>query len=113
MASIRKEIAALNLLGALPTEDGTDPALIQKYEELYRRIIRPITDEEARVLVKLFGSDGCFGLASSLVHLIETAPGWPLEDCLHNLDNEWIMALRNRAIRGGLLPVDAGFGKNL
>ncbi len=103
MTNIRQEINALNILGSLPSEHGAKPELIRKYEELYRSITRPVTDDEARVLVKLFGADGCFGLASSLVHLIETAPGWPLKDCLNDLDNEWIIELRNRAIRGGLL----------
>jgi hypothetical protein len=106
MKSIRQEINILNTLGPLPSENGANPELIQKYEALYRAITKPITDDEARVLVKLFGSDGCFGLASSLVHLIETAPGWPLKDCLKNLENEWIIELKNRAIRGGIFSED-------
>jgi hypothetical protein len=103
MTSVRQEIKEMSALGPLPSEGGADPELIGKYEKLYKAISRPIADDEARVLVKLFGPDGCFGLASSLVHLIETAPGWPLEDCLVDLDNEWIAELRNRAIRGGRL----------
>lgn len=103
MTNVRQEINTLYTLGPLPSEHDANPELIRKYEDLYRAIIRPITDEEARLLVKLFGSDGCFGLASSLIHLIETAPGWPLKDCLNNLDNEWIIVLRNRSIKGGLL----------
>ena len=31
-----------------------------------------------------------------MLHLIETAPGWPLEDCLRK-DGEWIERLRRRA----------------
>lgn len=100
MASVRREIEDMNTLGPLPPEEGANPDLIEKYESLYRAISKPVTDQEARILVKLFGSDGCFGLASSIMHLIETAPGWPLEDCLVDLDNEWRIELRNRAIRG-------------
>ncbi|WP_157203496.1 hypothetical protein [Methylomicrobium agile] len=106
MDSIRQEIYALNELGPLPSEDEASVEILKKYEVLYRSITRPITNDEARILVKLFGVDGCFGFASSLVHLIETAPGWPLKDCLVNLENEWIIELRNRAIRGGLLSED-------
>ncbi|NOU23506.1 MAG: hypothetical protein HOO93_17300 [Methyloglobulus sp.] len=106
MKNIRQTIYALNALGPLPSEDESNPELIRKYEELFRSITKPVSDDEAYILAKLFGSDGCFGLASSLVHLIETAPGWPLKDCLTNLDNEWITELRNRAIRGGLLSDD-------
>lgn len=103
MLNIRKEIEELNALGPLPSEDSRDIELLKKYDYLYRAITPPLTDDEARILVKLFGSDGCFGLASSLVHLIETSPGWPLEDCLYNMDNEWVLELRNRAMRGGRL----------
>jgi hypothetical protein len=103
MKNIRKEIECMVALGRFPSEDDADSDLVRKYEELYKAIKRPITDDEARALIKLFGSDGYFGLASSLVHLIETAPGWPLKDCLNDLDNEWIMMLRNRAVKGGWL----------
>lgn len=104
MLNVRKEIENLNTLGPLPSEDDADVVLLKEYDKLYRAIISPITDQEARILVRLFGPDGCFGLASSILHLIETAPGWPLEDCLTDLNNEWIVELRNRCIRGGRLP---------
>lgn len=105
MTEIRKEIEELKTLGPLPSETGVNPEVIWRYEHLYRLITRPITDDEARVLIKLFGVDGCFGLASSFMHLVETAPGWPLEDCLNNLENEWIAELRKRAIHGGCLEL--------
>jgi hypothetical protein len=103
MTNVRKEIEELKALGRLPSEEGADVELLRKYEELYRAIVKPVTDQEARILIDLFGPDGCYGLASSIMHLIETAPGWPLEDCLRNLDNAWKVELRNRSIRGGRL----------
>lgn len=99
--NMRAEVKELQKLGPLPSEDGAEVAQLKKIEELYRAIAKPLTDDEARVLVELFGPDGCFGLASSFMHLIETSPGWPLKDCFQNLDNEWKVELRNRAIRGG------------
>ena len=99
--SVRTEIAELEQLGPLPSEDEAEVAQLARFEALYRAIAKPITDNEACVLVELFGPDGCFGLASSLMHLIETAPGWPLKDCLAQLDSDWKIELRNRAIRGG------------
>jgi hypothetical protein len=104
MLNVRREIEEMHALGPLPSEDDADVAVLKKYEELYRAIVKPITNEEARILVELFGPDGCFGLASSFMHLIETAPNWPLEDCLRDLTNEWKVELRNRSIRGGRLP---------
>lgn len=64
----------------------------------YERLQR-VTDDEARVLVELFGPDGCYGVASSFMHLIETAPSWPLKECFEHLNNEWKVELRNRAIK--------------
>jgi hypothetical protein len=64
--------------------------LLERYELFVTSIQKPVTDEEARILVGLFGPDDCFGLEWSLVGLVETAPGWPLADCLENTDNEWI-----------------------
>lgn len=98
---VRIEVEELERLGPLPSEDDADFARLERIEELYRAITTPITDDEARVLVELFGPDGCFGLAFSFIHLIETAPGWPLKECLRQLNNEWKIELRNRAIRGG------------
>ena len=98
---VRTEVQELQKLGPLPSEDEADVPQLQRIEELYRAIARPITDDEARILVELFGPDGCYGAAFSFIHLIETAPGWPLKDCLEPPNNEWKLELRNRAIRGG------------
>lgn len=100
-SSVRTEVEELKKLGPLPSEDEAEVAQLEKLEKLYRAIAKPITDDEARVLVELFGPDCCYGLASSFMHLIETAPGWPLKQCLQQLNNEWKIELRNRAIRGG------------
>lgn len=99
--SVRMEVLELQKLGPLPSEDDAEVAQLEKVEELYRAIARPLTDDEARILVELFGPDGCYGIAYSFVHLIETAPGWPLKECLQQLNNEWKVELRNRLIRGG------------
>lgn len=98
-SSVRTEVKELEKLGPLPSEDKAEVAQLERIEELYRSIARPITDDEARVLVELFGPDGCYGVASSFMHLIETAPGWPLKGCFEHLNNEWKVELRNRAIR--------------
>jgi len=92
---IRAEIQELDQLGPLPESDAAQAAQLNRYEELLKRIVRPVTDEEARVLVRLFGPDDCYGLAWTLVHLFESAPGWPLTDCLVNTESEWIQHLRN------------------
>jgi hypothetical protein len=100
---MRPEIRRPVELGRLPSEDDADVEMLRKYEVEYRGIVRPITDEEAIALVGLLGEDGCFGLASSLMHLIETAPSWPITKCLSDTSNPWVLELKNRAIRGGVL----------
>ncbi|MEU5590151.1 hypothetical protein [Streptomyces chrestomyceticus] len=45
---------------------------IEKAERLLESIIPPVTDEEAQMLATAFGPDGCYGLAWSLMHVIET-----------------------------------------
>ena len=70
--------------------------LVDKYQTLLESVQKPVSDEEARALVTLFGPDDFFGIVWPLVSLIESAPGWPLEDCLKDSDNEWIRLLRQR-----------------
>ena len=98
---MRREIIELNELGPLPSWESVlaDPngaALVKKYQDLIESIRPPVTDEEAKVLVRIFGPDECFELEWPLVHLIETAPNWPLFDCLGDSDNEWIAMLKQR-----------------
>lgn len=100
-SSVRTEVDELKKMGSLPSESEAEVAQLKRIEELYRAIVKPITDNEARVLIELLGPDLCFGLTFSFMHLIETAPGWPLKDCLEQLNNEWKIELRDRALRGG------------
>jgi len=98
---MREAVQKLGQLGPLPESDSADEEKLKVYEDLLKQIAPPVSDEEARVLVGLFGSDDCYGLAWTVLHLVESAPGWPLKDSLDNERNEWIQRLRLRAERGG------------
>ena len=74
---------------------------LEERERLLDAIPRPVSNDEAIVLAGLFGPDDCFGLAWTLLHLIETAPGWPLLDRLPTVENRWIALLRERASQEG------------
>ena len=100
---MRPEIETLARLGPLPLERDATVEQLKEFEKALLAITSPIEDAEARQLVSLFGPDSCFGLAWTLLHLIETAPGWPLKDCLSNAANEWIARLRTRANNKGML----------
>ncbi len=97
---IRPAIAQLKQMGKLPSEDETLRAFREEgleitapYERLLMSIERPVTDEEARVLLTLFGDDNAFGLAWTVFHLIRSALGWPFEDLPATSDNEWVRLL--------------------
>lgn len=85
---MRRTVLDLVALGPLPSEDDAEQEQLDRYEPLLLAIEDPVTDEEARTLVGLFGPDSCHGPAWSIMHAVETAPGWPLEDCLTRSDNE-------------------------
>jgi hypothetical protein len=102
---VRQEVSELGRLGPLPSYTiAMRPGFrerIEKYEILIASIQKPVTDEEAEILVRLFGPDDCFGLEWALVSLIETAPGWPLLHCIpEDSGNEWIQMLRQRVENG-------------
>jgi hypothetical protein len=92
---IRPEIQQLVRLGTFPSSQQVDGNMIRQQEQLLRTIKGPISVEEAEELVRLFGPDDYFGLAWTVLHLVESAPGWPIEKCLSDTSNEWIVRLRD------------------
>jgi hypothetical protein len=98
---MRSEVMELGKLGPLPSHksvlaNSDGEALVKKYQDLIGSIKPLVTDAEARVLLGIFGVDECFELEWPLIRLIETAPNWPLFDCLADSGNEWIALLRQR-----------------
>jgi len=96
MRTTIKEILAL---GPLPASDRASVGQLQSFEAALEAITRPLSQDEATELAKLFGPDDCFGLAWSLLHLIETAPD--LRSVLAQADetNCWIGFIRERLAR--------------
>jgi hypothetical protein len=101
---MRQAVIALAELGQMPDERAA-PETVQAYEQLVQELDPPASNEEARVLLDVLPRDDStlFGLAWSVLHLIETAPGWPDVDALDDR-GWWVKILRERAQRGGLLP---------
>ena len=96
---MQEAINALLKLGPLPSSTTASVPTLQAFEGQLSKVQAPITDEEACALVKLFGSDECFGLAWTVLHLIETAPGWPVDAALDGIEGEWIDRLRQRTVK--------------
>ena len=95
---IQPKVQAISLLGPLPSSMNLDASKLIEIEKLLTEVQQPISNDDALVLCKQFGPDDCFGLAWTLIHLIETAPGWPFNGCFENSDNEWINILKQRCV---------------
>lgn len=100
---IRHEIERLILLGQLPLETDSRSENLKEWEVLILAIKPPISDEEALELVKVLGEDDAYGLAATLVNLIETAPSWPIKEALKKVTNPWVQHLKKAAENKGLL----------
>jgi hypothetical protein len=99
---VREEVQRFVALGPLVGEreevEGGDAAL-ELQEKLLLGIPTPVTDEEAVLLLSSFGPDGCFGLAWTLLHKIETAPHSPVRTKPPASANEWVRLLWDSAHR--------------
>jgi hypothetical protein len=102
--SIRNEVRYFSTLGQLPEENSTEDAILA-HQKALQDIKPPISCEEAELLLSSFGPDDCYGLAWTLLHLIESAPGGPpLPNMRPSPEaNEWLLRLWDRAHRGGLV----------
>lgn len=100
---MRSEVLAFVADGPLPDWDASEEEIERRVRQL-EAIVAPVTDEEARALVSCFGPDDCFGVAGSLLHLIETAPNPVMTTDPGPDANEWVQRLYARAVCGGLIP---------
>jgi hypothetical protein len=112
---VRPEILRLLELGPLPNFDGVDVitapeasverlvAEMAAYEEPLLAIEAPVSDDEARALVSLLPAAGvrCLDYETTIMHLVETAPGWPIWDVLGER-GDTIRRMRARLENAGL-----------
>lgn len=66
-----------------------------------RRLDGPATDDEAEALLDVLPTDdgSAFGLARTVLHFIESAPGWPLREALDDR-SWWVRFMRERVEHG-------------
>ncbi|WP_244375665.1 hypothetical protein [Streptomyces ficellus] len=93
---MRPEVQAFVADGPLPDWDASEEEIDRRVAQL-EAIARPVTGEEARALVACFGPDDCYGVAWTLLHLIETGPNPVLTDPPGPDANEWHQRLYGRA----------------
>jgi hypothetical protein len=99
--SVRKAVSDLAALGPLPASDEADEATIQRLFSALEAITPPLTVDEAILLASSFGPDDCFGIAWTLVHLVESAPPFSFSALpFSTRRNEWVRLLEERRVRG-------------
>jgi hypothetical protein len=97
---IRREVEELVKLGPFPDSEASEEEDLQRREDLLALIEPPLTREEAMAMLRCFGPDEAFGLAWSVLHLVESAPGGaPISAEPHESENEWIRRLWDRRVR--------------
>ena len=97
--TVRDAVREFARLGPLPAEDDSSEDAERKIDEAERGLLaitRPVTDDEAALLVRCFGPDNCFGLAWTLLHLVETAPSLPVSSPPPEDANPWLRRLWRR-----------------
>jgi hypothetical protein len=102
---MRPEVQTFVADGPLPDWDASEEEIDRRVRQL-EAISRPVTAEEATALVACFGPDDCYGVAWTLLHLIETGPNPVLTTKPAPDANEWHDRLWRRAVNAGLVPGD-------
>jgi hypothetical protein len=72
---MRSQVRVLVAMGKMPDEKASEDE-VERWGQQFDLIARPLTDEEAMALARCFPPDMGFGMGWSLLHMLETAPGW-------------------------------------
>lgn len=96
---ISAEVAILLKLGPLPDEsEEIADGVLEAYESIFPIVNQPVSFEEAEQLIMLFPPVSCYGLDWTLLHLIESTPGWPIRPIIEKCPSiEWRKQLLERA----------------
>lgn len=90
-------------LGRMPDEDAEEED-IDEWADKLKAIQAPLSNDEAEALAQYFPPDMGYGVGFSMLHLLETAPGWTDALAATINDEEWRVRARNRianAKKGG------------
>lgn len=95
---VRPCVARILNLGPLPGSQEATEAILKEFEAALEGVSRPLSHREAIALLASFGDDDCFGLAWTLLHLMESAPPPLLENEPDSSANEWVRLLWLRQV---------------
>lgn len=93
---MRPEVQAFVADGPLPDWDAHEDEIDRRAAQL-EAIARPVTAQEATALITCFGPDDCYGVAWTLLHLVETGPAPALAAPPAPKAGEWHHRLWRRA----------------
>jgi hypothetical protein len=104
---VRQAFQNLADLGPLPASEALGEQTARQYEEAVKALPPTPTAKEAVALVELLPPDdsAAFGLAWSILHVIEASPAWPVWEVLDD-HTVWVRRLRERCERSGLARPD-------
>ncbi len=94
--TMRPEVRTFVADGPLPDWDASEEEIDRRVRQL-EAIAPPVTGEEARALVACFGPDDCYGVAWTLLHLVETGPHAVLAEDPGPEASAWHRRLHRRA----------------
>ncbi len=107
---VRDYVKRLVEMPNLVLSDDASVETVAWAEEQIALFERPAQDDEAIALLKLLtrsGETSCFGLNWTILHFIETAPGWPIWPALLDARGEWADLLKVGLRNAGVYPPDA------
>lgn len=97
LTNVRQSINELSKLGRFPADnEEISNEKMSEYVSLIRGIKPPVTNEESIILCGLLGEDDFYGAAWTVLHLLETAPQWPIEEGIQEASPSWQEILRQR-----------------
>lgn len=99
---MRPEVRTFVADGPLPNWDASEEEIDRRVGQL-EAIARPVTAEESEALATCFGPDDCYGVAWTLLHLVETGPNPVLTTKPTPDANAWHHTLWTRAANSGLV----------
>jgi len=104
---MRPQVERVLAVAPLSAADEEDDEKLAELEAAVDALPEPLTDDEARELVRALGPGEAYGIHWSLVHKLETAPGWPVAGALDDDSNPWVRRLRDRAANAHRRDADA------
>jgi hypothetical protein len=94
--TLRKPVTDLVALGSMPASRGYGGIRGRRVRTEDPGTSTPLTTDEARALLPVFGTDDYFGLAWTLLHRVETAPDPVVAEEPDTNANWWVRPLWDR-----------------